>query len=127
MKQVSEKDVTEAINQLDPENHIEEKEDISGHNNKVFRIKLEERTVICKFCTGENSIQDCRKEVNMNQLLKNQTTVDTPEILYSNSSTRKNKFPFFIIEYIERESLQDSFTELSSENQVEVVEQAVKC
>ncbi|GEM_PF-5570578 len=37
MKQVSEKDITEAINQLGPENHIEEKEDISGHNNKSIQ------------------------------------------------------------------------------------------
>lgn len=124
MKQVAEKDITEAINQLDLESRIEDKEDISGHNNRIFKARLENRTVICKFCTGENGSQDCRKEVNMHQLLKNRTDVKTPGILYSDASAEKTEFPFFITEYIEGESLQDSFPELEAEEQVEVVEQA---
>jgi aminoglycoside phosphotransferase (APT) family kinase protein len=124
MKQVAEKDITEAINQLNPKSQVKEIEDISGHNNRIFKVKLADRTVICKFCTGENGSQDCRKEVNMHQLLKNQTNVKTPEILYSDASAEKTEFPFFITEYIEGESLQDSFPELDAEKQLEVVEQA---
>lgn len=124
MKQVAEKDITEAIKQLDPKIQIEEKEDISGHNNRIFKVKLADKTVICKFCTGENGRQDCRKEVNMHKLLKNRTDVKTPEILYSDPSAEKTEFPYFITEYIEGESLQDSFPELEAEKQVEIVEQA---
>ena len=124
MKQVAEKDIIEAIKQLDLESQIEGKEDISGHNNRIFKVRLKHRTVICKFCTGENGSQDCRKEVNMHQLLKNQTYVKTPEILHSDASAEKTEFPFFITEYIEGESLQDSFPELKAEEQIEVVEQA---
>ena len=124
MKQVAEKDITEAIKQLDLESQIEEKEDISGHNNRIFKVGLKNRTVICKFCTGENGSQDCKKEVNMHQLLKTQTQVKTPEILYSDASAEKTDFPYFITEYIEGESLQDRFPELDVEKQIEVVEQA---
>lgn len=124
MKQVAEKDITEAIQQLDSESQIKEKEDISGHNNRIFKVRLKDRIVICKFCTGENGSQDCRKEVNMHQLLKNRKDVKTPEILYSDASAEKTRFPFFITEYIEGESLQDSFPELNAEKQVEIVEQA---
>lgn len=124
MKQVDEKDITEAINQLGLESQIIEIEDVSGHNNRIFKVRLKDRTVICKFCTGENGSEDCRKEVNMHQLLKNKTNVKTPEILYSDASTEKTEFPFLITEYIEGESLQDSFPELKAGKQVEVVEQA---
>ncbi|MFO7794236.1 MAG: aminoglycoside phosphotransferase family protein [Candidatus Nanohaloarchaea archaeon] len=125
MRQVAEKDITKAINQLESESQIIEIEDISGHNNRIFKVRLKDRTVICKFCTGENSKQDCRKEVNMHQLLKTKTNVKTPEILYSDPSANKTEFPFFITEYIEGESLQDSFPELKAREQIEVVEQAV--
>lgn len=124
MKQVAEEDITEAIKQLDLESQIEGIEDISGHNNRIFKVGLKDRTVICKFCTGENCREDCRKEVNMHQLLRTQTNVKTPEILYSDASAEKTEFPYFITEYIEGESLQDSFPELEAEEQVEVVEQA---
>jgi aminoglycoside phosphotransferase (APT) family kinase protein len=124
MKQVSEKNITEAIKQLNSKSQIIYKEDISGHNNRIFKVRLKDRTVICKFCTGENGSQDCQKEVNMHSLLKNQTYVRTSEILYSNPSAEKTEFPFFITEYIEGESLQEGFPELDAEEQVEVVEQA---
>ena len=125
MKQVAEKDITEAINHLNPKSQVKEIEDISGHNNRIFKVRLKDRTVICKFCTGENGSQDCRKEVNMHQLL-NRTNVKTPEILYSDASAEKTEFPYFITEYIKGESLQDSFPELEAEKQVDVVEQAGK-
>ncbi|PSG98834.1 MAG: hypothetical protein BRC29_01765 [Nanohaloarchaea archaeon SW_7_43_1] len=124
MKQVPEKDITEAVKQFDYKNQINEKEDISGHNNRIFKVKLEDKTVICKSCVGTKPKQDCRKEVGMNQLLKRRTSVKTPELLYSNPSTDKTEYPFFITEYIDGKSLQDSFPELNAENQVEIVEQA---
>ncbi|MFB6245216.1 MAG: phosphotransferase family protein [Candidatus Nanohaloarchaea archaeon] len=124
MKQIDEEDITEAIKQYDPNCHIEEKEDISGHNNRIFKVRLEKRMVICKFCTGENGSQNCRKEVNMHQLLEDRDNVKTPEILYSDASGEKSEFSFFITEYVEGESLQDSFPEMEAEKQVGVVEQA---
>ena len=124
MKQVAEKDIKEAIKQLEPKSQIKAIEDISGHNNRIFKVRLKSRTIICKFCIGEKGSQDCRKEVNMHQLLKTQTNANTPEILYSDPSAEKTEFPYFITEYINGESLQDSFPELDAEKQVEFVEQA---
>ena len=124
MENVAERDIEKAVNQFELNNSISQIKDLSGHNNSIFKVKLEDKTIICKFCTGENGIQDCRKEVNMHQLLKAQTKIKTPEIIYSNCSTDEIEHPFFITEYIEGRSLQDSFQELNAEKQAEVVKQA---
>jgi len=124
MENAAERDIEKAVNQFDPNNATSQIKDLSGHNNSVFKIELENKTVICKFCTGKNGSQDCRKEVNMHQLLQTQTEVRTPEILYSDCSAEKTKFPFFITEHIPGRSLQDSFPKLNSGQQVEIVEQA---
>jgi aminoglycoside phosphotransferase (APT) family kinase protein len=124
MKQVAEKDIKEAVNQIKLETQIAEKEDISGNNNKIFKVKLGDSTIVCKFYTGENGSQDCRKEVNIHHLLEKEIDVKTPEILYSDPDAVKTRLPFFISEYIDGISLQDSFTELEAQKQVEVVEQS---
>ncbi|NMJ77227.1 phosphotransferase [Nanohaloarchaea archaeon] len=123
MKQVAEKDIKEAINQINLETKIVDVEDISGNNNKIFKVKLGDSTIVCKFYTGENGSQDCRKEVNMHNLLEKEIDVKTPEILCSDPEADKTKLPFFISEHIDGSSLQDSFVELEAQKQVEVVEQ----
>ncbi|MBY6294322.1 phosphotransferase [Nanohaloarchaea archaeon H01] len=117
-------DVQNAVSQFDPEKEIVDIENISGHNNKIFRVKLRDSTIVCKFYTGEKGGQDCRKEVNMHHLLEKEIDVKTPEILYSDPEADKTKLPFFISEYIDGSGFQDSFVELEAQKQVEVVEQS---
>lgn len=117
-------DVQNAVSQFDPEKEIVDIENISGHNNKIFKIKLRDSTIVCKFYTGQNSGQDCRKEVNMHHLLEKEIDIKTPEILYSDPNAVETSLPFFISEYIDGSSLQDSFDELERQKQVEVVEQS---
>ena len=60
----------------------------------------------------------------MHNLLEKEIDVKTPEILYSDPKVVETSLPFFISEYIDGSSLQDSFMGLEAQKQAEVVEQS---